>query len=764
MTEQEPQRVRAHMRMRVREGCEEAFERAWRATAEAISRVPGNVGQKMLRETGDGRDVCIVSEWTDLRSLREFGRSTLRDRLTAELRDLRDSCEQEAYETMHTVEGRGPRIRVVVSTTVPEDETEVFEQAYLEVAAGMRGTPGHVREELLREPGTARYHLFAEWEDDASFQAWVGDPRHTETTAPIVPYLIRNMDRKTYLVAAELGEIPHVPRPPEVAADVDVLVVGAGPTGLTTAIELARRGVSCRVVDKAPHAATQADKAIGVHCRTMEIWEDMGVVRAAMDAGIWFKGEAVYVNGDRVIERSWELPDLPYAHLGLPQYETERILGARLAELGVRVEYGNELLEFVQDDDTVTARLKLADGTLTTVRSRYLVGSDGAHSIVRRQLGLQFEGGLGRFPELYMLGDVEVDWDLPGNELIRFVQMTEGKITDMLVAVPLRGDGRYRLATTAPQRYWAETGGRKAPPGFTAELAQPTIADFQQAVEQLAPPGTQASNLRWSSVFRISHGIVDRYRDGRVFVAGDAAHLHPPAGGQGMNTGIQDAYNLGWKLALAAKGLGSPQLLDSYEAERLPAGADVVNRSVNFDFTAQRDRKEDELEFLTEMQLLLRYDDSPIIGESVDGDTARHGGPPAGGRAPDVGGLTRPGVCRLLQLGDLTRGTAHTLLLYADRTATEEDLLATEKIAAEARELAHGQLDVYLVAGPDTRLAMTPDPPVIWDEAGEFRCVYHVSGTAAYLVRPDGHVGFRSQPFDAEALRRHLAGTFAPTR
>src|SRR5262249_34751399 len=148
---------------------------------------------------------------------------------------------------------------------------------------------------------------------------------------------------------------------------------------------------------------------------------------------------------------------------------------------------------------------------------------------VRELLGLTFSGGLGQFPQLFMLGDVDVDWDMPEGHLLRLMHETDGRMNNMLVCVPLRGEARYRIATLAPPRFFAQTGGREAPPGFSEELAEPTLADIQAALSQLAPPGTRASNLRWSSVFRIRHGIVDRYRDGRVFVAGDAAHLHPPA-------------------------------------------------------------------------------------------------------------------------------------------------------------------------------------------------------------------------------------------
>jgi hypothetical protein len=337
---------------------------------------------------------------------------------------------------------------------------------------------------------------------------------------------------------------------------------------------------------------------------------------------------------------------------------------------------------------------------------------------------------------------------------------TDGRMDNMLVCVPLRGQSRYRIATMAPPRFFAQTGGKDAPPGFSEELAEPTLADVQAALGQLAPPGTRASNLRWSSVFRISHGIVDRYGDGRVFVAGDAAHLHPPAGGQGMNTGIQDAWNLAWKLALAVRGIAAPGLLDSYETERRPEGEEIVGRAVRMAFTDELDRNDLKRQFLQEMSMLLSYSNSPIVGESLSAPDALRDGPKPGDRAPDVAGLRRRGVGHPLQLHDLIRGTKHTLLVYADGSADEGAVTAVEEMYADVRRQASGEIDVYLLLSPDARGPRMLNPPVVRDTGGEFRAAYGVTGTALYLVRPDGHVGFRSQAIDADAISKNLQLVF----
>ena len=849
-----PPPVRVDFSTSVRPGEEEAFERAYLLVSSRVAGAKGNVREELLRDE-QGR-YHIFAEWEseadftawvdDPAHLEDSGPlarwlSVDFQRQTHEIRQ-RPAKGSDFPEALTAPGGdRDVAVRVDFSTSVRPGEEEAFERAYLLVSSRVAGAKGNVREELLRDE-QGRYHIFAEWESEADFTAWVDDPAHLEDSGPLARWLSVDFQRQTLrirqrpgragtagtagtaaatgtagttdtadttdgerpqpqdvlhadgvptevLAAAEpamealagdpvrveVGQ-PPVDEPAAVAPAtaparstdpparttdaVEVLVVGAGPAGLTHAIELARRGIAVHVVDKRAQASTQADKAIGIHCRTMEIWERQGVVAEAMAAGTWLHGQTVFVNRRQTHQVDWSgLPELPYAHLGLPQYDTERILGEKAASVGVRVERGTELTGFTQDADGVTSVLRSASGEERTVRSQYLVGCDGAHSAVRQGLGLTFEGGLSMFPQLFMLGDVDLDWDMPAGHLLRFVRIEEdGDFTGMLVCVPLKGAKRYRVATIAPPRLQKTVGAGVVKAGFWQEYDPPGLADIQQVVTELAPEGTRASNLRWSSVFRIKHGIVDRYRVGRAFVAGDAAHLHPPAGGQGMNTGIQDAWNLGWKLALAVRGHASPGLLDSYQAERRPAGKAIVDRAVNLAFTDEMDMEDEKAQFLLEMQMTMNYAGSPLVGEHLE---VPAGGPEPGHRAPDALGLVRFGVAHPIRLFDVVGGTRTSVVLYADDSVSPAVLAELDQTAGRLRSVAPGLVDVHLVLSPDVAVPPSLQLPYHVDADRQFRKEYDVSGSAAYVVRPDGHVGFRSLPLSLPALREHLGVVLA---
>ncbi|WP_443065164.1 FAD-dependent monooxygenase [Streptomyces sp. NBC_01336] len=531
----------------------------------------------------------------------------------------------------------------------------------------------------------------------------------------------------------------------------DVLIVGAGPVGLSAAAELRRRGVSCRVVERLAARLPYA-KAVGIQPRTLEIWDRMGLVRTVLEAAVPMRGQLIHVNGSEVARIDLALPpEVPYGFAALPQYETERILEEYVAGLDTRVERGTELVSFTQDADGVTARLTSGSGGDEEVRCRFLVGCDGAHSTVRKGLGLAFEGGA--FAEEYMLADVVADWDLPGGYGVRASHTADdGSTDDLLVCIPLPGAGRYRMSMLVPP-------GLSTRPADAGEVAHgleggrvPELADIQAVVDRLAPRPASLSGMRWASVFRISHRIVDRYGDGRVFVAGDAAHIHPPTGAQGMNTGIQDACNLAWKLALAVRGEAGPALLTSYDAERRPVGEEVVGRTVRHATRGIENDSDDMTTLmLREAQLLVGYRSSPVVGAPYGPADA----PQPGDRAPDCGGLTTSVATYPLRLLDVLRGrTGHVLILYADSSAALAE--AAEPVAEAGPETAG-----VLASGS----AVSEAVPCYQDTGGEFARLYRPDGPTGFLVRPDGQLGARFPLSDtARAVPDYLAALSGPAR
>jgi 2-polyprenyl-6-methoxyphenol hydroxylase-like FAD-dependent oxidoreductase len=524
---------------------------------------------------------------------------------------------------------------------------------------------------------------------------------------------------------------------------VDVLVVGAGPVGLTLAGELARHGVRSRLIDRAP-APLPYCRAIGVTPRTLEVWEDMGVVREMIDAGLWITGLRTVIHGQPPRDVSVPSLDLPYAQLGIPQYETERVLTRHLGRFDLAVERGVALTALDQDASGVRASLSKADGTVEEARFRYVIGCDGAHSAVRRSLGIGFEGDA--YPWPFMLGDVHIDWGLPYGMTLRALRPVEGGPPDLFVAIPLPERGRYRVTTLAA-RGFGPGGGTDH--GIQAELKGPSLDQLQAVADDLLPEQPRLSDLRWSSVFRISMRLAARYRQGRAFIAGDAAHIHPPTGGQGMNTGIQDAYNLAWKLALVIDGAAPETLLDSYDAERRPVGAEVVarTRAATEGYGRERGGAPDRL---VDSQVLVSYRGTGFVRDEAGPDAP---GPQAGDRAPDVQGLWRVGLGFPIRLFDMLRGTEPVLIVPLPPSDTAEMAGRLGDFARDLRARFGTRLRVVAIAAGE--LPELPGLTILHDAAGAFAETYG-SPAATLLVRPDGYIGWRGRSWGEPGLLAYL--------
>jgi 2-polyprenyl-6-methoxyphenol hydroxylase-like FAD-dependent oxidoreductase len=324
-------------------------------------------------------------------------------------------------------------------------------------------------------------------------------------------------------------------------ATADVVVVGAGPTGLTLAAFLLAGGADVTVIDKAAEGASTSRAAV-VHARTLEVLEGLGVTGELVERGVITPTFTVRER-DRVL-LTVPFDGLPTAHpytLMVPQSVTEEVLLARLRALGGEVHRGQEVVNVTQDDGGAT----VTTATGESVRARYVVGADGMHSAVREHSGVGFTGDT--YAQSFILADVRMDWDLPGDQVQLFFDPA-----GLLVVAPLPG-GRHRIVATAEQ----------AP-------EHPSAGDVQALLDARGPRRDPAKvgELLWSSRFRVHHRVADHFRAGRIFLAGDAAHVHSPAGGQGMNTGVQDAAELARRILDGTE--------DDYEAVRRPVAVGVV--------------------------------------------------------------------------------------------------------------------------------------------------------------------------------------------
>ncbi len=335
-----------------------------------------------------------------------------------------------------------------------------------------------------------------------------------------------------------------------------VLVVGAGPVGLTAAHELARQGVRVRLVDAAPGPAVTS-RALATHARTLETYDQMGVLDRLLPRGRRVEHFTLHQNGRRLVRFDTDYSHLPTRFpftLMVDQVVTEEVLRTAAAGHGVSVEWGVRLEEFEDRGDEVDVRLSHQDGRTEELTADWLVGCDGGHSTVRKQLGLQLVGDSN---ETWLIADAVVDCDLPPDS-IHWLRTPAGTV----MMVPFPDPGKWRLLDTADASY----------DGDDEAIARRFAAKIEAGTGR---PATVAAPS-WVSVFTIQQRMIPTMRSGRCFVAGDAAHVHSPASGQGMNTGVQDAVNLAWKLAAVIQGAAAETLLDSYGEERVPVGVTLL--------------------------------------------------------------------------------------------------------------------------------------------------------------------------------------------
>ena len=560
-------------------------------------------------------------------------------------------------------------------------------------------------------------------------------------------------------------------------SDDRTLVVGAGPTGLTMACVLTMHGVPCRIIDQG-EARSTTSKAIAVQPRSLEVWESLGVIDAALAAGRKLHGANVYSGNKRLVHVGFDAADSPFPFiLSLPQAESERLLEKRLEALGVRVERRTQLVSVSEVDDGVIATTQGAQGETRTL-SPWVIGCDGAHSTVRKLLSVPFEGS--KLDEAFVLGDVSIDWPLPDDEVHTFFS-PDG----ILATIPLPGDHRWRVVADV-------SSSGTTPPA-------PDLAALEAIVTARSGVPLRVSDVGWTSGFCIHRRIVPSYRHGRFFLAGDAAHVHSPAGGQGMNTGMQDAWNLGWKLALVHHRAGRPSLLDSYSVERHPIaaatlqGTDLATRVVTLRSPVTRELRDRIGGFLVNLEpvqqrmiaaateLSLDYRRSPIVSEHRL-PLARHAviadrrteapsmsdwfdfgaAPAAGDRAPDVELIdTDARDAPPRRLFDIIRGKQHTALLFDGAAATAEGYQNLETIARRIRARYGKHVTVHIVVPHTTPpRALEWDGSLLLDGQRALHRRYGAGSECLYVIRPDGYIGYRSQPAQVEPVMGYLSTVF----
>jgi 2-polyprenyl-6-methoxyphenol hydroxylase-like FAD-dependent oxidoreductase len=484
----------------------------------------------------------------------------------------------------------------------------------------------------------------------------------------------------------------------------DVLICGAGAAGLMLAIELARRGVSFRLVERLERPFRDS-RGKGIQPRTQEVFEDLGILDRVVAAGGLYPPQRIYrADGSYaeslVMEPEEPTPAEPY-HLPLlvPQYLTEGVMRERLAELGYRPEFGCELIGFEQDEAGVVVRLIGTAGE-QTLKVRYLVGADGGRSVVRQALAISFSG------KTLGVRAVVADVVLTGLGPGAWHRFNEGEMAAQMSLCPLAGTDLFQLQAPIPLEGDVDLSAEGRPRWWRGAPAADDIL---------------VHSVSWASAFSMNARLADRYRIGRTILVGDAAHVHPPTGGQGLNTSIQDAYNLGWKLA-AVVGGAPETLLDSYEEERRPIAADMLGLATKLLEAAKRGEMRRGREV---HQLDIGYPESPLALERPE----RTHGLLAGDRAPDA--PIRGAAGQRQRLFELFKGTHWTLLGCE---------VQRHSVPPRAGLHIHA-----FGSGGD-----------LLDDGGHLREAYALGSGDWVLVRPDGYVGAFVSSADIKSLEDYL--------
>jgi len=533
----------------------------------------------------------------------------------------------------------------------------------------------------------------------------------------------------------------------------EVIIIGAGPTGLMAAALLHHHGVAVRVFSKAEGPARES-RAFGIHARSLELFLNLGLVEEFLNRGLLATGVQVFLDGQCSAELNFDdigRSDTPYGFvLMVPQWDVEDILLSHLQRSGVKVEYGVEAFDLDQSDNMVLVRVRHpGQDRSEEIQAPYAIGADGAHSLVRRKLGLHFEGEA--YPQGFLLADCHLDWALDHSHIKIFLRGNR-----FAAFLPLKGTQMGRVMVLAPTQ-----------PGQGEGCHPASLEEVEKELREASGHKLSLSDALWTSRYHIHHRGVRHYRQGRVFLAGDSAHIHSPVGAQGMNTGLQDAANLAWKLTLALRGDLPANLLDTYHQERWPVGQKIIkftdrifsliisqktwlsglrNRLLpRFAGTVSRTGVLRGKAFHFVSQLGIRYhglgflrDDGPFKAVLK-----------AGERAPNAG------IARGVDVFSLIQGYRFHVLALSSRPLDEPEIA---RLASEMDQLpvpAGIGLGRHIVC----HSLIGRDPRIHRCECSQIFQAYGLDDEnpqALFLIRPDGYIAYRSLQLHLSGLRRFL--------
>ena len=520
------------------------------------------------------------------------------------------------------------------------------------------------------------------------------------------------------------------------SSHLPVLIVGAGPTGLMMACELARFHIPFRIIDKNPQP-TSASNATWIQTGSLELFDHVGIVNQFLKRGHRCDAINLYSHGKALVQ-------IPFAHLDssypyvlmMPQSETEKLLTEHLEKSKHKVDRSLELIDVKQQDNQVISTIRHANGKTETITSDWLIACDGVNSSIRQKFSIDFPGV--ELSEQFMVADAEMNSFQPRNEINVFFDKET-----IFAAFPL-GDNKYRIFANLHQSHPRKIFIEK---------------EVKEIVDERARGEFHVNSISWISPFWTHSRIVDNMRHGSIFFAGDAAHIHAAVGGQGMNTGLQDAYNLIWKIALVHNGKAQPSLLDSYQAERHPVISKIVNQTErftkmavsndqflmklrDFGYRLSHSEKQTSKKFSMEItQLNTDYRESPAIDYQEKITTKS---PRQGMRAPDVV------MNESKRLYDYLRGTTHHVLLFTG-VGENCDLSLVEPMQQWLQkyvDLIHSQIV--------SSVKLDKKSNIIFDTDAIIHKRYNIKYPVIYIIRPDNIIAFCSKDLNIESVEKFL--------